>query len=51
MNKSLRRNYMTLAVLAAAGLTLSSGCTLVDAAGLETFAVDLLRNIAAALLL
>ncbi len=51
MSNDQARNGFVRVVLAIFGMILLGGCTTADPAVLETFAVDLLRNAAAALLL
>ena len=50
-NRQQRLDLLAPVLIAALVMTMAGGCVPVDAAGLETFAVDLLRNIAAVLLL
>ncbi len=51
MSNERRRIGFIPVVLALFGMALLGGCTHADPAALETFATDLLRNAAAALLL
>ncbi len=51
MNSKRRRIGSVLAVLAIFSMTLLGGCTHADPAVLEAFVTDLLRSVAAALLL